>query len=465
MMKKNLLYYRLSVLKQLFVLSLFTVFLAGCSKNSDVNPSNTSNPADAFTYEIASNWAELQLNLTKSTSGYTPPVAARAYGLGGLTMYESIVPGLLDHNSLAGQLSNLSKLPTIESGKSYNWALALNAGQATILKALYAESSLAQASNNQKKIDSLETAMTATFKGSSNTDEIERSVTFGKNIANAIFEWSKTDGGHEGYKRNFPSSYIVPIFPGAWQATENGQKIPMQPTWGNNRTFVPVNTTLVPPAPIAFSTSITSQYFAQYLEVYTKNKTLTSEEKEIAVWWADNPVETFTPPGHSYNLANIAAKTSKTTLGKAVEGFARTGIAVSDAFILCWKCKFLFNNERPYTMVRRAIDPTWTPFWPAPPFPGYSSGHATQSGAAAEVLTYVYGNNFKFVDNSHVGRGNDTATGTPFKARSFNNFYEFADESAMSRFYGGIHTRQDNEVGLKEGKKVGRNVNSLVFLK
>jgi hypothetical protein len=79
-------------------------------------------------------------------------------------MYESIVPGLLDHNSLAGQLSNLSKLPTIESGKSYNWALALNAGQATILKALYAESSLAQASNNQKKIDSLETAMTALLR-------------------------------------------------------------------------------------------------------------------------------------------------------------------------------------------------------------------------------------------------------------------------------------------------------------
>jgi hypothetical protein len=63
----------------------------------------------------------------------------------------------------------------------------------------------------------------------------------------------------------------------------------MQPTWGNNRTFVPVNASLVPPAPIAFSTSITSQYFAQYLEVYTKNKSLTSEEKEIAVWWAITP--------------------------------------------------------------------------------------------------------------------------------------------------------------------------------
>ncbi len=444
-----------------FVLGI--LLLASCKSNNEPAPNNTPNPADEFSYEIASKWADLQLILTQKTSGYTPPVASRAYGLGGLTMYESIVHGMLDHQSLAGQLSGLSKLPQPEAGKAYHWAISLNAGQATILRALYAEASLPQATNNLKVIDSLETALLETFSKQTNTDTQTRSIQLGKAIANAIFEWSKTDGGHEGYKRNFPVTYKTPVFPGAWQATENGQKIPMQPTWGNNRTFVPSNTTLVMPAPIPFSSSITSQYFAQYLEVYTKNKTLSTEEKEIAVWWADNPSETFTPPGHSYNIANIAAKSSKTTLGKAVEGFARTGIAVADAFIGCWKGKFTYMNERPYTMVRRSIDPDWKPFWPAPPFPGYSSGHATQSGAAAEVLTFVYGNNFKFIDNSHNGRANDPATNTPFKQRSFNNFYEFADESAMSRFLGGIHTRQDNEVGLREGKKIGRNVNNLIF--
>jgi hypothetical protein len=31
--------------------------------------------------------------------------------------------------------------------------------------------------------------------------------------------------------------------------------------------------------------------------------------------------------------------------------------------------------------------------------------------------------------------------------------------------YGGIHTRQDNEVGLVEGKKIGKNINALAWNK
>jgi hypothetical protein len=219
------------------------------------------------------------------------------------------------------------------------------------------------------------------------------------------------------------------------------------------------------PKPIAFSDNITSQYFAQYLEVYTKNKTLTQEEKEIAVWWADDPSETFTPPGHSYNLATIAIKTAKTDLGKAAETYARVGMGVSDAFINCWKCKFTYNNERPYTFVRRSIDTEWVPFWPAPPFPGFVSGHATQSATTAIILTDMYGSAFKFIDNSHVGRKNVAKPDVALKARSFSSFWETAEESALSRFYGGIHTRQDNDLGLQEGRKLGRNINELNWKK
>jgi hypothetical protein len=198
--------------------------------------------------------------------------------------------------------------------------------------------------------------------------------------------------------------------------------------------------------------------------VYDKNITLTATEKEIAVWWADNPGDTPTPPGHSYSIANIAIKKAGVGLGKAAEAFARTGIAVADAFILCWKCKYTYMNERPYTMVNRMIA-KWTPFWPAPPFPGYMSGHATQSSASAEVLTAMFGENFAFTDNSNEGMGIETKTNTPYKVRSFSSFRAAAEESAMSRFYGGIHTKQDNEIGLQEGKKVGVNINALKFNK
>jgi hypothetical protein len=461
-----------SILKKKSYLVFFlalTVFINACKeKATEVTPTEPpvdNSPANKFTAEVATNWADLQLKLTKGTAGYTPPVAARAYALGGLTMYESVVGGLTNNQSLAGQLSALATLPKPETGKEYNWALSANAAEANMLRALYAEVSRPQAVANKRMIDSLETVIKNTYKVSVAQDVIDRSEKLGQDIANAIFEWSKTDGGHEGYKRNFPATYIPPVFDGAWQPTENGQKIPMQPTWGNNRTFVPINQDMVMPSIIPFSSSLVSPYFSTYFEVYTKSKTLTDEEKAIAVWWADNPVETFTPPGHSYNIANIAVKQTKSGLGKAAEAFARVGITVNDAFINCWKCKYKYNNERPYTMVRRTIDANWKPFWPAPPFPGFPSGHATQSGAVAEVLTNFFGNNFAFVDNSHVGREKDATTGIVFKERSFKNFNEFAAESANSRFYGGIHTRQDNETGLAEGRKIGKNVLTLKFKK
>ena len=358
-----------------------------------------------------------------------------------------------------------SDLPKTETGKDYNWALSVNAAEATILRALYAETSRPTATINKIVIDSVEVVQFNANKTGIAQDVIDRSVKYGQDVANAIFEWSKTDGGHESYKRNFPATYVVPVFAGAWQPTENGAKIPMQPTWGNNRTFVPSNQNMAIPNPIPFSTSITSSYFGQYFEVYTINKSLTQEQKEISVWWADNPGETFTPPGHSYAIAGIAVKQAKVGLGKAAEAFARTGITVNDAFINCWKCKFKFNNERPYTMVRRTIDANWIPFWPAPPFPGFPSGHATQSGAVATVLTDLFGQNFAFIDDTHVGRVKDAKTGIEFKARSFKSFDAFALESADSRLYGGIHTRQDNETGLAEGKKIGKNVLSLKFKK
>ncbi|MBC3784302.1 vanadium-dependent haloperoxidase [Spirosoma utsteinense] len=419
-----------------------------------------SKPAEQYGNDVAVKWVSLQLKLTKSTAGFTPPVASRAYGYAGLTMYESIVPGSATGKTLVGQLQALTSLPQPESGQAYNWALSANAAQAAILRSLYPKTSDA----NKVTIDSLENALKAQFEDTDITIN-QRSVSFGKKLAEAIFEYSKSDGGHEGYTRNFPASYALPTGAGMWQMTENGQKIPMQPYWGQNRTFLKANSELVAPMPLPYSTQVNSPFFKEYFDMYAKSKVLTKTEKEIAVWWADDPGLTFTPPGHSYNIARIAVVTAKADLAKAAETFARTGLSVSDAFVHCWRCKFKFNNLRPYTYIRLAIDPIWQAFWPAPPFPGFPSGHATQSSAAAAVMTALYGDNFSFTDDSHVSRVKDTQRNVEFKARSFKSFVEAAQESADSRLFGSIHTRQDNATGLAEGKKIGSNVNALAWKK
>jgi hypothetical protein len=81
------------------------------------------------------------------------------------------------------------------------------------------------------------------------------------------------------------------------------------------------------------------------------------------------------------------------------------------------------------------------------------------------VLTGMYGNSFEFTDSLHAKRPRDDQRETDFKVRHYKNFWQAAAETARSRFYGGIHTSQDNNKGLEKGKEIGENINKLVWHK
>jgi hypothetical protein len=192
--------------------------------------------------------------------------------------------------------------------------------------------------------------------------------------------------------------------------------------------------------------------------VYNKQQShLTDEEKRIAAWWADNPAETASPPGHSYNLATLLIILKKADMFTAAEVYAKVGMAVADAFINCWKCKYHYFAERPFPYISRFINNSYAAFWPEPPFPAFTSGHATQSAAAATVLQSVFDNNTVFVDNTYADRNPDFQN-IAYQSRTFQTIWATAEECAYSRFLGGIHTRQDNEVGTQQGMVVGQNV-------
>ena len=433
------------------------IFLTSCNPTPDQLPLKD--------YEIAALWADMSTYITKNTPANSPTYASRCFGYIGLTMYESVVPGYPDYNSLAGQLNGLENLPVIETGQSYHWQLSLNAGQAAILKSIYNQTS----DENKAKIDSLEQVL---FKNISTAIKdkslIDRSVAFGRSVAGKIFEWSKTDGGHRAYLNNFPKDFIHPEFPGSWKPPLFAQSFshhPLHPYWGKNRTFLKVNSELETPYMIPYDTTESSPYYQQYLAVYKKEKELTQEEKEAAIWWSDDPDVTFTPPGHSYYLATLVIKDKEPDLAKCAETYARVGMATADAFINCWKWKYHFFSERPNTFVPRHIDERWESFWPDPPFPAFPSGHAIQAAAASKVLMDLYGNEFTFTDQAHTGRERDEVRNTDFKERKFTSFWQVAEETANSRFYGGIHTEQDNRVGLEEGLKIAEHVNQLRWRK
>lgn len=410
--------------------------------------------------EVANTWADMTVYVAKNTPQNSPTFASRCFGYIGLTMYESIVHGYIDHHSMAGQLNGLDSLPMPEAKDSYNWVLCLNAGQAYILKSIYIQTS----DENKKQIDSLEKIIFDQFSSHVDEDEVNRSVKYGQSIAEAIFEWSKTDGGHRGYLNNFDKALVLPRGPGSWEPPLYSQAIShsaLHPHWGDNRTFVKDNALLPIPGMISYDTTKGSAYYMQHMRVYEKDKTLTQEQKEAAIWWGDDPSDTFTPPGHSYYLGSVALRTKGADMITCAETYARVGVAIADAFINCWKWKYHYFSERPSSFIPRNIDKEWVSFWPDPPFPSFPSGHAIQAATAATVFADLLGNEINLTDSAHFGRKRDDLRNVDFKVRTFNSFWAVAEETANSRFYGGIHTPQDNEVGLAQGKIIAGNVNHL----
>jgi hypothetical protein len=406
-------------------------------------------PGSRFDSEVATAWFDLALDLVKQTPGLSPPVASRAFGYAGVTLYEALVPGMPGYRSLASQLNDLGPAPR-PADPEHHWPTVANAALASILRSLFPTAT----SQNKAAIAALEESYAQGFRSMLPPGIYRRSVARGQGVAGHIFEWSKVDGGHEGYLHNFPA-YASPVGPGLWVSTPPGLLPALQPFWGSNRSFALASGGKCDPGPpIAYSEEHSSAFFSEALECYEVVTNLSPEERAIALFWSDDPGITCTPPGHSVSILTQVMRDRGYSLDVAAEAYARTGIAVSDAFIACWNTKFRYNLLRPVTYIRRMIDPTWSSLLVTPPFPEYTSGHSVQSGASAQVLTDLFGP-LAFTDHTHDDRG--------LPPRSFSSFFEAAEEAALSRLYGGIHFRTAIELGLEQGRCIGREVSNLRF--
>ncbi len=87
-------------------------------------------------------------------------------------------------------------------------------------------------------------------------------------------------------------------------------------------------------------------------------------------------------------------------LKRLVAAFTHLSIGMFDAFISCWDEKYRSNFIRPESAINKTVDPEWRPYIQTPPFPSYTSGHATVSAASAEVMTAHFGDQLSFTDTS-----------------------------------------------------------------
>ena len=211
--------------------------------------------------------------------------------------------------------------------------------------------------------------------------------------------------------------------------------------------------------PLPFDTTKNSDFYKEAYEVYQSVNNLEPEEREIALFWDCNPLQTqvmghfnfasrqLNPGGHWLNIVKITCTGPDFPLIRVAQVYAVTSIGLHDGFLLAWYEKYRSSLIRPETYINKYIDVDWSPILETPPFPEHPSAHSVISTTSSVVLSDLVGDNVSFTDNSEEPYG--------LAVREFNSFEEAAKEAAYSRLPGGIHYKTGIDAGIDTGRKLG----------
>jgi hypothetical protein len=257
-------------------------------------------------------------------------------------------------------------------------------------------------------------------------ERLRRELQIGEAVAADVARRALADGAD----RRTASPPPLGADPGRWRGTPPlNIQVPQEPLAGEWRPWVEGDQDIEPPAPPAYGSK---RFWEEAEEVYRISKELTPREKKIAEEW-NLQAGSVTPPG-VWNLRALdLIGAEKLEPLAAARVLAALNIAMNDAAIACWRVKYRWWKVRPVTVIRERYDPEFLPHLITPPHPSYVSGHSAVSGAAEAALAAFF----------------------PTQRTAL---HAYAEEAAMSRLWGGIHYRSDNEEGLALGRRVGERV-------
>ncbi len=402
-----------------------------------------------------------QLNDVVLENNFPPVIASRNYAYATIAAYECIAAGDSNYYSLYHQINHLPQIPAPTAELQINFSLAALLSFTKVGNAVtFPEGSMMGYYEKLKNMaDSL--GMPA--------DMLQNTISYSDSVVATIMRWSKKD--NYAQTRTAEKYNVQASIESRWVPTPPMYASGLEPHWREIRTMVLDSASqFAPPAPPAFDVkNKNSIYYKALTEVKNIGDSLTDEQKSIADFWDDNPfklnvvghasyaTKKFSPPGHWMNIVGIAAKEKGADFNTTVAAYAQTAITLFDAFISCWDEKYRSNCIRPETAINKYIIDSWRPYIQTPPFPSYTSGHATISAAAAEAMTHWFGDNLLIKDTSELEFG--------IKERNLPSFRLAAKEAATSRLYGGIHYRHDNDEGNKMGTKIGTFVLQKIKMK
>ena len=393
--------------------------------------------------DVAIDWYKLQLRFLLERNS---TLNGAYFGYIGIGLYESVRYGITNSVSLSTKLYQMPEMPTRENNNGYNWQVSANAAMAAMLRSFNTGLTAA----NLASIDSLENAYNQKLSPDAGSSSFERSQTFGRSIAKAMHDWFLTD------KLNLSNAgYVPPVFPGSWVPTPPAFGPPINTYFATGRTFLAADLNIVAsPFPAPYSEVVNSAFYNIVKNVYDVSKTLTTDQKNIGLFWVDqgNGIG-YTPNGHELALTTQALEQTHASLAVAAEAYAKVSIAQRDALIVVFKSKYVYNLVRPVTYIRKVIDPTWLPLIPTPSHPEYPAAHSLITGAAMQALERVLGANVAVTDHTYDFRG--------YPSRTYSSITDAGAEAGISRLYGGIHYLPSIDIGLSMGRDIGNRVGDI----
>lgn len=384
-----------------------------------------------------------------------PPLAARFFAYICLSGYEVMALNDSTYESMQGRLN---EFPAIESPEVEGYSVSLSAMLAMLETASKLQPSGQVIADYQQQF--LDSCAQLGYSEAMLT----QSLAYAQGVSQQVLAYAQKDGYNK--TSNYPK-YTPTREDGYWYPTPPAYFSAVEPHFNKVRPLTMDSASQFKPAPPApFSEDKDSPFFKMLYEVYEEGVELPDDHRTIASFWDCNPfamqntghlmvaLKKISPGAHWMGITGIACREAEKGFPEALHLHTVVAVGLMDAFLSCWDEKYRSNRIRPETAIRKYIDPTWEPLLQTPPFPEYTSGHSTISGASGYILTYYLGDDFAFTDDVEVRYG--------IPARQFSSFMAAAKEAATSRLYGGIHYRDANENGTAQGLNVGKWVISTV---
>jgi hypothetical protein len=308
-------------------------------------------------------------------------------------------------------LLSVAQYAAIDAAKNNRNAssdLAVANASAAILTGLFTDS-MVRASIARELARDVERAGT----GSRAKELSLASKRIGEDVAGRVVAWAP--------QFNFVSAWngTIPAGPGMWRSA------PGMPPLGINLAssrawLLDSASRFRPGSPPAYGSAA---WQAALDEVKRIARGRTAEQTRIAQKW--DAVDPWAPWNET---ASAALRRHHASNSEAARVLAVMNIAASDAIIACFEAKYHYWSVRPSQADTTLVLADSVGL---PNFPSYPSGHACSAGAFDAVLGHFF--------------PDDRA-----------EFTRIAEEQAMSRLYGGIHYRFDNDTGLELGRIVAQ---------